>query len=82
LQRATWTDDAGLARAVVTALAAGSKAGGDKRCGDTTASSAFITVFRANDGEEAFVNVVVRRNDAGGRNAVIVLQERLSAERK
>lgn len=80
LRRASWTDDAGLARAIVDALAAGSKAGGDRRCGEATASSAFVTVVRANDRQEApYVNVVVRRSEANGRNAVTVLQERFNA---
>jgi uncharacterized Ntn-hydrolase superfamily protein len=80
LYRATWNDDAGLARAVVAALAAGSAAGGDRRCGTATASSAFVTVVRATDHESRpSLNLVVRRADANGRNAVTVLQERFSA---
>jgi uncharacterized Ntn-hydrolase superfamily protein len=80
LYRATWSDAAGLARAVVAALAAGSSAGGDRRCGTATASSAFVTVIRSSDSAESpSLNLVVRRADADGRNAVTVLQERFNA---
>ena len=76
----SWADDAGLARAVMDAMAAGSKLGGDRRCGAATASSAFLTVFRATDREDSpYLNLVVRRTDAGERNAVMVLQERQNA---
>jgi uncharacterized Ntn-hydrolase superfamily protein len=79
LVNATWKSDAELTEAVVTALAAGSKAGGDRRCGDTTASSAFVTVFRASDDAQSpYVDLVVRRSDANGGNAVKVLQDRVA----
>jgi uncharacterized Ntn-hydrolase superfamily protein len=82
LHSASWADDAGLARAVMDAMAAGSKVGGDRRCGGATASSAFLTVFRASDREGSpHLNLVVRKSDAGERNAVMVLQERLGASR-
>jgi uncharacterized Ntn-hydrolase superfamily protein len=83
LVRARWTDDAGLARAVASALAAGSAAGGDKRCGEATASSAFLTVVRSRDSEASpFLNLVVTRADAHGRNAVTLLQERLNSRQR
>jgi uncharacterized Ntn-hydrolase superfamily protein len=79
LLKAAWSNEVELAQAVVSALAAGSALGGDRRCGETTASSAFVTIFRATDGPQSpFLNLVVRRPDASNRNAVKVLQQRLT----
>lgn len=79
LLKARWHGAAELAQIAVGALAAGSAAGGDRRCGAAKASSAFVTIFQpADDAGSPAVKVVVTRADAGGRNAVEVLQERLA----
>lgn len=77
LYRATWNDDDGLVRAVMASLLAGSKEGGDRRCGAITASSAFLTVVRPGDVDSPYLNVVVRRAETEGRNAVEVLDQRV-----
>lgn len=60
---------------LMKALQAGSQAGGDKRCGKQTASSAFITVMKANDDpKKPYLNLFVSGISRGGRNAVEVLK--------
>jgi uncharacterized Ntn-hydrolase superfamily protein len=62
--------------ALMLALEAGAKAGGDKRCGAQTATSAFITVARPDDNPgKPYLNLVVSRISRGGDNAVEVLRE-------
>jgi uncharacterized Ntn-hydrolase superfamily protein len=48
---------------LMLALEAGAKAGGDKRCGERKASSAFLTVSKAGDVEKHWLNLVVYGND-------------------
>jgi uncharacterized Ntn-hydrolase superfamily protein len=77
LVHSTWTTSAGMAESAMAALAAGSDAGGDRRCGATRASSAFLSVFRASDDlRSPALNLVVPRSEAGGHNAVEVLRAR------
>jgi uncharacterized Ntn-hydrolase superfamily protein len=45
------------------ALEAGAKAGGDKRCGERKASSAFVTVARPDDGDKPWLNLIIYGND-------------------
>jgi uncharacterized Ntn-hydrolase superfamily protein len=79
LVQARWKGAAEMAEIAVAALAAGSDAGGDSRCGATRASSAFVSVFQESDSPQSpTINVVVPRSQAGGRNAVDVLRERLT----
>ena len=78
LYRATWRDDRELAAAALAALAEGSKQGGDRRCGAATASSAFLTVVRAEDGSTPYLNLVVRRGETSGGNAVALLEKRFA----
>lgn len=48
---------------LMLALEAGAKAGGDKRCGERKASSAFLTVSKSNDVDKHWLNLVVYGND-------------------
>ncbi|RYG53301.1 MAG: DUF1028 domain-containing protein [Chitinophagaceae bacterium] len=60
---------------LMLALAAGAEAGGDKRCGEKKASSAFLTVSKANDRDEHWLNLVIYgKNDQS--NAVDALHEK------
>ena len=60
---------------LMKALLAGSEAGGDKRCGEQKASSAFITVMRpGDDPKKPYLNLFIS-GIKGGSNAVTVLEE-------
>jgi uncharacterized Ntn-hydrolase superfamily protein len=48
---------------LMIALEAGAKAGGDKRCGERKASSAFLTVSKPGDVEKHWLNLVIYGND-------------------
>jgi uncharacterized Ntn-hydrolase superfamily protein len=48
---------------LMIALEAGAKAGGDKRCGERKASSAFLTVSKPDDVEKHWLNLVIYGND-------------------
>jgi uncharacterized Ntn-hydrolase superfamily protein len=48
---------------LMQALEAGAKAGGDKRCGERKASSAFLTVSKPGDVEKHWLNLVIYGND-------------------
>ncbi|MEP7375161.1 MAG: DUF1028 domain-containing protein [Chitinophagaceae bacterium] len=48
---------------LMLALEAGAKAGGDKRCGERKASSAFLTVSKPGDVEKHWLNLVIYGND-------------------
>lgn len=62
---------------LMEALEAGSKAGGDKRCGEQRATSAFITVFKKDDKPgQPFLNLNTFGQHAGGPNAVDLLRKR------
>ncbi len=62
---------------LMIALEAGSRAGGDKRCGDQKATSAFITVAKPTDNaRHPYLNLVVYGLDKGGENAVTLLREK------
>ena len=61
---------------LMKALYAGAQAGGDKRCGEQKASSAFITVMKANDDpKKPYLNLSVSGIGKGGKNAVEVLKD-------
>lgn len=65
------SSDLELAEQALVALQAGSAAGGDSRCGEATASSAFISVFRATDQPSMpYINLVVFGIEPGAANAV------------
>jgi uncharacterized Ntn-hydrolase superfamily protein len=62
---------------LMIALEAGSVAGGDKRCGNQKATSAFITVAKPTDNaRNPYLNLVVYGQDKGGENAVTLLREK------
>jgi uncharacterized Ntn-hydrolase superfamily protein len=60
-----------LVEKLVRALEAGASAGGDKRCGDQKARSAFVTVYKKTDNARwPYFHLVVYGNDKGGVPAV------------
>ena len=60
---------------LLTALEAGASAGGDKRCGKQRATSAFITVIRAElPWWEPYLNLNVHHVQKGGPNAVALVR--------
>lgn len=62
---------------LMIALEAGSKAGGDKRCGDQKATSAFITVAKPDDTRrKPWLDLVIFGQPKGGPNAVALLREK------
>lgn len=65
-----------LEAVLMNALEAGSTAGGDKRCGEQRATSAFITVFKKDDNpRKPFLNLNTFGQYAGGPNAVDLLRK-------
>ncbi|HEY0749764.1 MAG TPA: DUF1028 domain-containing protein [Chitinophagaceae bacterium] len=48
---------------LMIAMEAGARAGGDKRCGKRSASSAFITVSKQDDLEKHWLNLVINSTD-------------------
>ncbi|MFZ6666167.1 DUF1028 domain-containing protein [Peijinzhouia sedimentorum] len=62
---------------LMIALEAGALAGGDKRCGDQKATSAFITVSKSNDKQKKpYLNLVIFGQRKGGQNAVSMLRKK------
>jgi uncharacterized Ntn-hydrolase superfamily protein len=64
-----------IAEILMTALEAGATAGGDKRCGDQKASSAFLTVARPND-KKPYLDLIIFGQKKGGPNAVHLLRNK------
>jgi uncharacterized Ntn-hydrolase superfamily protein len=60
---------------LMRALVAGALAGGDKRCGDQKATSAFIIVAKPND-KRAYLNLSIFGQPKGGQNAVDMLEHK------
>lgn len=69
-----------LAERLMLALKAGEEAGGDKRCGTQYARSAFIMVYKPNDG--AILKLAVQGIEKGGKPAVTLLNEQFAFWRK
>jgi uncharacterized protein DUF1028 len=68
--------DGSVAEKLVRGLGAGAAAGGDKRCGDQRARSAFVTVYKADDPQSTpFFHLVVYGTEKGGEPAVTRLAE-------
>jgi Family of unknown function (DUF1028) len=68
--------DGSVAEKLVRGLEAGAAAGGDKRCGDQRARSAFVTVYKADDPQSTpFFHLVVYGTEKGGEPAVTRLAE-------
>lgn len=64
---------------LMIALEAGAKLGGDKRCGERKASSAFLTVAKANDNpEHPYLNLIIYGTDDKA-NAVESLRQKFDA---
>ena len=64
---------------LMLALETGAEYGGDNRCGNRKASSAFITVARPNDdARHPYINIVVKESDYSS-NAVKVLRKRFDS---
>lgn len=62
---------------LMIALEAGSKAGGDSRCGEQKATSAFITIMRpSDDRKNPYLNLLVSGQQKGGTNAVELLRDK------
>ena len=63
-----------IADILMTALEAGSEAGGDRRCGEQKAASAFITVAKPDD-KEPYLDINIFGQENGGQNAVLMLRD-------
>jgi uncharacterized Ntn-hydrolase superfamily protein len=59
---------------LMIALEAGAKTGGDKRCGERKASSAFLTVSKPEDVDKHWLNLVI--TDDGHTHAVDALRRK------
>jgi uncharacterized Ntn-hydrolase superfamily protein len=68
-------DSLHIADILMNALEAGSNAGGDKRCGEQKATSAFIMVAKP-DSRKSYVNLNIFGQVKGGQNAVIMLRKK------
>jgi len=72
---ATRTAKQPIEEILLTALEAGASTGGDKRCGKQRATSAFITVIRADlPWWEPYLNLNVHHVQKGGPNAVALVR--------
>lgn len=52
LGKADWPDDLAMARAIMRAMEAGAKAGGDRRCSKANSNTAFIGLYRRTDPQD------------------------------
>jgi uncharacterized Ntn-hydrolase superfamily protein len=69
-----WPDDLAMARALMRALQAGATAGGDRRCGSAASNSAFISLHRAHDPQDApWLTLAVNRTAVGESSATDAL---------
>jgi uncharacterized Ntn-hydrolase superfamily protein len=65
-----------IQESLMLALEAGANAGGDKRCGEQKAQSAFIKVAKAEDKpDNLYLNIVITGQEKGGENAVSILRK-------
>ena len=62
-----------IAEILMNALEAGSASGGDKRCGEQRATSAFLTVAKPND-RKPYLHLVIFGQGKGKANAVSLLR--------
>lgn len=68
---------------LMKALEAGSKMGGDKRCGEQRAQSAFMKIARPGDSSEnPYLNLVIKDRPKGEENAVVLLRKEYEKWRK
>ncbi len=66
---------------LMIALEAGAKLGGDKRCGEQKATSAFITVNKP-DQRKPYLDLNIFGQKMGGQNAVVLLRKRYERWKK
>jgi uncharacterized Ntn-hydrolase superfamily protein len=59
-------------------LEAGAKSGGDKRCGERKASSAFVIVAKPDDIEKYWLSLIIYENDDHS-HAVEALRQKFDA---
>ena len=64
-----------ISEILMNALEAGSTSGGDKRCGEQKASSAFIIVAKPGD-KKPYINLNIFGQGKGGQNAVEMLRKK------
>ena len=64
-----------IAEILMSALEAGSGSGGDKRCGEQKASSAFIIVAKPSD-KKPYIDLNIFGQSKGGQNAVDMLRKK------
>lgn len=69
--------DKSLAERLMLALKAGEEAGGDKRCGMQYARSAFLMVYKPQDG--AILKLAVQGIEEGGKPAVTLLNQQFDS---
>ncbi|WP_422860000.1 DUF1028 domain-containing protein [Flagellimonas sp. S174] len=72
--------DKSLAERLMLALKAGEEAGGDKRCGTQYARSAFMMVYKPEDG--AILKLAIQGIEKGGKPAVTLLNQQFDFWRK
>jgi len=76
-------DEQSLAECLMAALAAGAEAGGDKRCGEQAATSAFVTVFNYDDTLAApYLHINAYGIEKGGAPAVAEVAKEFERWRK
>jgi uncharacterized Ntn-hydrolase superfamily protein len=62
-----------ISEILMAALEAGAVAGGDKRCGEQKATSAFIVIAKPND-KKPYLNLQIFGQGKGNQNAVTMLR--------
>jgi uncharacterized Ntn-hydrolase superfamily protein len=68
---------------LIKAMTAGSKVGGDKRCGEQRAQSAFMKVAKPEDSpENPYLHLVIKDRPKGKTNAVVFLRKEYKKWRK
>jgi uncharacterized Ntn-hydrolase superfamily protein len=70
-----------IAEILMNALEAGSTSGGDKRCGEQKASSAFIIVTKPGD-KKPYIDLNIFGQSKGGQNAVDMLRKKYEQWRR
>lgn len=70
-----------IAEILINALEAGSASGGDKRCGEQKASSAFIIVAKPGD-KKPYIDLNIFGQSKGGQNAVDMLRKKFEQWRR
>ena len=68
-----------LEEILMIALEVGSKYGGDGRCGDQTARSAFVLVGGPNDVDCSYLDIRVAGINKGGKNPIPILRREIDA---